>query len=205
MKKFLVLAAVFTLIVGSVGIAGAFTWTEEYNGNQVVDANHSSFDFGFDLLALNWMTGVGTNSNLTLTQDAVLGLDGYKSGTFYATFYDTDKVIPEEASIKFTTYGYIGGVSEEVFSDIFVFNAGGIFSGDYIDYSYSLSQSQLDSLIILGYDYVTITADNFGLGANDFSITKVGLTVSTEAVPEPATLILLGSGFLGLVGFRKIF
>jgi hypothetical protein len=46
---------------------------------------------------------------------------------------------------------------------------------------------------------------NTAFSGNDFALDDISLDTKIPSVPEPATMILLGSGLLGLVGLRRKF
>jgi hypothetical protein len=80
-------------------------------------------------------------------------------------------------------------------------NAGTFNGANDVDFGYGL----IGSLLLLedGLLNVRLTATRGDFMFADSTLTANGNETGTAAVPEPATLLLLGSGLLGLAGFRR--
>ena len=88
---------------------------------------------------------------------------------------------------------------------------GGSFEFDFINGFNALAGNYWDFLLvnsITGWDSLTLTVNGLGTGLS-WEIDPITegerllITQQAQAVPEPTTMLLLGSGLIGLVGYGK--
>ncbi len=196
--KNIFIVAIF--ILGIAGTSQAASYYESYQGWQYVSQTTRDYLFHFDIeLADNGRT----NSSLDFIDDAV-GFDWRNNEQLdfvqiQLDLFSTD-FEPELFDLDVNIYWSGADFSETVSFN--VNNVNGMFY-----YTYDFTEAQIDGWEVGGWGSLTIDAyDIAGCGNfNDFAIKRVGLEAGTEAapVPEPSTVVLLGAGLLGLVGYNR--
>ncbi|MEW5800482.1 MAG: PEP-CTERM sorting domain-containing protein [bacterium] len=155
-----------------------------------------------DLSTFTAQPGVSESGGvITFTEDPLLSS---------IWFYNDSFLVPNDAvSLSFDYSLTIGALNNDYLVAV-------INSTDYAMEIGGHNSSDTDAMTLAGYYEIDFNSYRgqtislaFGLESNDFSpqSTAVIQNLDLAAVPEPSTIILLGIGFLGIMGIqrRKLF
>jgi hypothetical protein len=199
MKKFLVLLIILTLMLGTMGLASAALYREAYSGSQIVYEGEV-YNFGFDFFLQNDLSGTVTDSALVVYDDA----EGLKPTYIWDSALLVVKLYSKDVPTE--TAGFELDLLDSIGSVVHTFDFGEVLfdlqkpDNKTVTYLYELTQPQLDVITPSFSSWVNarITAEE-----GDFEIKKVGMDVHASPTPEPATLLLMGSGLLGVAGIGR--
>ena len=193
MKKALLLVTL--LVFGIVGVAGATTWTDTYYPEDIplymaAEGSNESVDFTLDLKNDGFDPGFwGFGADDVLWYQVSL----YVSDDLRPFLLDPLDWWGNEEVLTVTTDFLFWEVAEESYEVDFHL---GIFNDPLF---YDMSLLGLISLNFDGALGLNLTATQ-----GDFYFWGASITASeTAPVPEPSTLLLLGSGLAGLALYRR--
>ena len=183
MKKFLTFLCAVTLVLGLVGSASAvpWTWTDTYNPEDIYFSAPSkngvqSWNFQHDI----------TDDGFDVGDDLVWNYD------ITLSFYDDSqgRREPGDRPYEFVSINLPGSITDRYWIEI-----------DITDVELGASFWGLVELNSSGLLDVTLTRER-----GDFFFAESTLNAhgcETAPVPEPSTILLMGIGLLGLVGYSR--
>ncbi len=210
MRRLLMAVAVIVAVVMVAGVASAIPFYEEFLGSKT-DGGVTLYEgwevtFNFDLTAPDNQFKVKNRwGNVIQTGTPTVDETGYDPTLYFPphlayltlTAYSVD-LVGEKARVK-TSVMDGGKVLWEGWFSLNFFSPRATITFDLgheglLDY---LADGQLGTIVM---------ALNTPWNINDFGIEQATLYAEADPVPEPATMLFLGSGLIGLAGIgRKTF
>ena len=186
MKKLLVFLCAMSLVFGMMGMAGAASISYEgelLSGSTVTGSVSGGGWYNEIASETDFWNFYGISGDVVDILGLRLDTDLDPAFTLYSGVTTADET-------EFNPWGDFGGMTYLTYADDEISNTGP-YGDPFLD-DYVLPNTGLYTVAIGGYY-------SDGVGPYDYELTITG----NSPIPEPATMLLLGSGLIGLAGLGR--
>ena len=202
MKKFLMFLCAVMMVFGMVGSASAVSFTNgsfetgDFTDWDVTEIAGGTASVATDVLGFNATEGIYF-ADLTATSLIEQGIQTWDAGETFSVdwnFISNDTWPYNDYSILYIFDCYYNLLDVVKLADVISVGFGGSFTGwNTLEYTFASA----------GSGYIGFGVFNAADGMEDSQLFIDNIISGAAPVPEPSTILLLGSGLLGLVGYGR--